>query len=162
MYFYINIYVFSLTHSTWVMHICIGNATIIGSDNGLLPGWCKAIMWTNAVILLLEILGTNFSEISIAIHTFSLNKLHFINQSGKWQPFCLGLNVLNLLKWLPVAIYSACQMEWGHHVICGLSLPLQMTHGWPTNVSWWNHPVCVWVCVCGIGLGVKSWGGSQY
>ena len=29
-------------------HISIGNLTIIGSDNGLLPGWRQAIMWTNA------------------------------------------------------------------------------------------------------------------
>ena len=26
-------------------HICVGKLTIIGSDNGLAPGWCQAIIW---------------------------------------------------------------------------------------------------------------------
>ena len=26
---------------------CVGNLTIIVSDNGLLPGWCQSIIWTN-------------------------------------------------------------------------------------------------------------------
>ena len=33
--------------------ICIGNLIIIGSDNGLSPILCKAIIWTNAGILLI-------------------------------------------------------------------------------------------------------------
>ena len=41
------------------MHICIGNLTIIGSDDGLVPSWHQAIIWTNAGILLIEPLGTN-------------------------------------------------------------------------------------------------------
>ena len=32
-----------LTHWGWVMYICIGKITIIGSDNGLSPGWHQAI-----------------------------------------------------------------------------------------------------------------------
>ena len=44
-------------------HICIGNLTSIGSDNGLSPGRRQAIIWTNAGILLIGLLGTNFSEI---------------------------------------------------------------------------------------------------
>ena len=43
-------------------HICISKLTTIGSVNDLFPGWCQAIIWTNAVILLIETLGTNFSE----------------------------------------------------------------------------------------------------
>ena len=45
------------------MHINISKLTIIGFDNGLLPGQCQAIIWTNAGILLIRTLGTNFSEI---------------------------------------------------------------------------------------------------
>ena len=45
-------------------------------------------------ILLIEPLGTNFSEISIEIHTFSFKEMHLKMSSGKWRPFCLGLNVL--------------------------------------------------------------------
>ena len=67
---------------------------IIGSDNGLSPGRRQPIIWTNAGILLIEPLGRNFSEILIAIYTFSFTKIHFKMSSGKWRPFCPGLNVL--------------------------------------------------------------------
>ena len=83
-----------LTHRGRVTHICVGNLTIIGSDNGLSPGRRQAIIWTNAGILLIGPLGTNFSEILIDIHTFSFMKMHLKMSSAKWHPFCLGLNVL--------------------------------------------------------------------
>ena len=76
-------------------HICVGKLTIIGSDNGLLPGRRQAIIWTNAALLLIGPLGTNFSEILIEIHTFSFKKMHLKTPPAKWWPFCLGLNVLN-------------------------------------------------------------------
>ena len=60
----------SLTHWGRVMHICVSKLTIIGRDNGLLPGRCQAIIWTNAGILLIGALGTNFSEILIEIHPY--------------------------------------------------------------------------------------------
>ena len=83
-----------LTHWGRVTHICVGKLTIIGSDKGLSPGRRQAIIWTNAGILLIGPLGTNFSEILIAIQTFSLKKMHLKMLSGKCRPFCLGLNVL--------------------------------------------------------------------
>ena len=43
----------SLTHWGRVTYKCISTLTIIGSDNGLSPGQCKAIIWTNAGILLI-------------------------------------------------------------------------------------------------------------
>ena len=43
-------------------HICVSKLTIIGSDNGLSPGRRQAIIWTNAGILLTELLRTNFKE----------------------------------------------------------------------------------------------------
>ena len=49
---------------------------IIGSDNDLSPGWRQAIIWTNAGILLIGPLGTNFNEILSEIHTFSFKKIH--------------------------------------------------------------------------------------
>ena len=55
--------IFWLTHWGRVTHICVGKLTIIGSDNGLSPGRRQAIIWTNAGILLIWPLGTNFSEI---------------------------------------------------------------------------------------------------
>ena len=83
-----------LTHWGRVTHICIGKITRIGSDNGLSPGRRQAIIWTNAGILLIRTLGTKFSKILSATHTFSFKKIHLKMSSGKWRPFCLGLNVL--------------------------------------------------------------------
>ena len=142
------------------MHVCVSKLTIICSDNGLAPGRRQAIILTNAGILLIGPLGTNVTEILIAIYhyddvimttlasqitsltvvysivysdadqikhqssaslafvrdrwisrtngqlrgkcfhlitsscTFSLKKMHLKMSSGKWRPFCLGLNVL--------------------------------------------------------------------
>ena len=64
-----------LAHWGRVMHIRVGNLTIIGSDNGLAPGRRQAIIWTSAVILLIVPLGTNFSEISIEIIKFPFKKM---------------------------------------------------------------------------------------
>ena len=79
---------FSLTHWGRVMHICVVELTVIGSDNGLSPGRRQAIIWTNAGILLIEPLGTNFSEILIGIEIFSCawkcrlrNGIHFVSAS---------------------------------------------------------------------------------
>ena len=83
-----------LTYWGRVAHICVGNLTIIGSDNDLLPNRRQAIIWTNAGILLIDLPGTNFSEILIEIHTFSVQKTH-LKMSAKWRLFRPGLNVLN-------------------------------------------------------------------
>ena len=84
-----------LTHWGWETHICVSNLTIIGSDNGLSPGRRQAIILTNAGILLIGPLGTNFSGILIEIQTFSFKKMRLKVSSAKWRPFCFGLNVLN-------------------------------------------------------------------
>ena len=55
--------------------------------NGLSPGWRQAIIWTNAGILSIGTLGTNFSEILIKILTFSLKIMHLKKSSAKWRPF---------------------------------------------------------------------------
>ena len=81
-----------LTHWDRVTHICVSKLTIIGSDNGLLPGWRQAIIWTHSGILLFGPLGTNFSEILIGIQIFSFKKMHLKMSSAKSRPFCLGLN----------------------------------------------------------------------
>ena len=82
--------------------MCVGKLTNIGSDNGLSPGRRQAIIWTNAGILLIGPLGTNFSEILIKVFTFSFKKMHVKMSSGKWRPFCLGLNVLTWFSCSPV------------------------------------------------------------
>ena len=64
--------------------MCVGKLTIIGSDNGLLPGRYQAIIWTNAGILLIGPLRTYFNEMLIEIQTLSVICC----------PFRRGLNVL--------------------------------------------------------------------
>ena len=83
-----------LTHWGRMTHICVSKLTIIGSDNGLSPDRRQAIIWSNAGILLIGPLGTNFSEMLIEILTFSFKKMRLKVSSAKRRPFCLGLNVL--------------------------------------------------------------------
>ena len=63
-----------LTHWGRVTHICVSKLTIIGSYNGLSPDRRQAIIWTNAGLLLIGPLGTNFSEILIEIQHFHSRK----------------------------------------------------------------------------------------
>ena len=124
-----------LTHWGRVTHICIGKLTIIGSVNGLSPGRRQAIIWTNAEILLIWPLGTNFSEILIEIRIFSFKKMCLNVSSAKWRPFCLDLNVLindnyvcGLMEWcrrciIPYVVFSLTHVlpgvyKLGHRRIC--------------------------------------------
>ena len=58
------------THWVRVTHL----SNIIGSDNSLSPCRRQAIIWTNAGMLLIGPLGTNFNDILIEIHTYSSRK----------------------------------------------------------------------------------------
>ena len=103
-------------------HICVGKLTIIGEDNGLSPGWCQAIILTNAGILLIGPLGTNFSEIIITILTFSFKEMHLKMSFGNWRPFCLGLNVLILSAFL-TSWHSSINIS---YCLCGWHPPTWM------------------------------------
>ena len=72
------------THWGRATHICVGNLTIIGSDNGLAPDRRQAIIWTNAGILLIG---------PLRINVF-IQENAFENVVWKMRPFYLGLNVL--------------------------------------------------------------------
>ena len=122
---HINLTIALLIHWGRVTHICVGKLTIIDSDNGLSPGRRPAITWTNAGILLIGPLGTNFSEILIGIQIFSFKKIHLKMSSGKWRPSCLGLSVLIGPGWSLQTIiltilssklhYNACMMPTNLH-----------------------------------------------
>ena len=106
-------------------HICVGKLTTIGSEDGLSPGRRQAIIWTNAGILLIWPLGTNFNEILIEIYIFSFKKTHLKTSSVKWRPFCLGLNMLTTGKIYPFLRFSTLQ-RWplgcpGHLGLCNPS-----------------------------------------
>ena len=110
-------------------HICVSKQTIIGSDNGLSPGRCQAIIWTNAGILLIGTSGTNFSEILIEIRIFSFKKMGMKVSSANWRPFCLGLNVLT---------------HWGRvmHICVGkltnIGSDNGLSPGWREAIIWTN------------------------
>ena len=63
--------------------------------NGLSFEWHQAIIWTNAGILLIGSLATNYCEILREIHTFSFKKMHLkkvvCEMATIWsQPQCVN------------------------------------------------------------------------
>ena len=90
-------YTLASTHWGRVTHICVGNLTIIGSDNGLSPGRRQTIIWTNDGIVLIGPLRTNFNENLMEILIFSFRKMRLKVSSAKWRPFCNGLNVFKYI-----------------------------------------------------------------
>ena len=137
-----------LTHWGQNTHICIGKLTIIASDNGLSPGWHKAIIWTSAGILLIAPLGTNFNEISIEIHTFSLKKMHLKMSSAKWLPFCHSLSELKL-KMSGHASQKIVQSIISSHCLCHdkASCTAHNMLKKYSLLSWCHHEIQIYVCV---------------
>ena len=133
-----------LTHWGRVTHICVNKLTIIGSDNGLSTGRRQAIIWTNAVILLIGTRGTNFNEILIKIHEFSFKEIHLKMSSGKWRPSCLDLNVLNMhffpLNHTPIWQVYRNKTGGRNHPLPGASM-LPVTHVWPSAKGFENKSI---------------------
>ena len=142
-----------LTHWGRVTHICVGKLTIIGSDNGLSPDRRQAIIWTNAGLLFIGPLGTNFSEILIEILTFSFKKMHLKLSSAKRRPFCPGLNVLT--HW--GQIMHLCISRLGHHwftVLLDICLaPSHYLNQCRIIVDWITGNV---FCVCEICIKIQQ------
>ena len=107
---------YQLTHWGRVTHICVSRLTNIGSDNGLPPDQRQAIIGTNAGILLIGPFGTNFSEILIEIYAYSFRKMHLKTSSGKWRPFCLGLNVFTTSTVGIYYLFISSLIEWKPHL----------------------------------------------
>ena len=109
---------YSLTHWGRVTHICVSKLTIIGSDNGLSPDRRQAIIWTNAGLLLIEPLGTNFSEILIEIPTFSFKKMRVVCETAAIlsRPQCV--------KWLYTTL--SCPVA-AHYMHTGVTISVSMT-----------------------------------
>ena len=99
---------FHLTHWGRVTHICINKLTIIGSDNGLWLGRSQAIIWTDAGVSLIGSLWTNFNEILIEIHPFTLKKVYFENVVWKMA------SILSRLQCIKVNIWPKAQCPSRH------------------------------------------------
>ena len=95
----------NLTHWGRVTHICISDLTSIGSGNGLSPGRRQAIIRTNAGILLIRPLGTNFSAF------FSQNSNIFIQENVLESVVCEKAAILSRPQW--VHIPEAFSLQWG-------------------------------------------------
>ena len=132
-----------LTHWGRVTHICVGKLTIIGSANGLSPGRRQAIIWTNAGILLIEPLGTNFSGILIRIQIFSFTKMRLKMSSAKWRPFCLGFNVLTtIVLWAYFTSWGGTTTGKRHeprYVRTVAASRLSTEIVWNVNICHWKH-----------------------
>ena len=97
----------------------------IGSDNGFSP-FHQAIIWTNAGILLIGPLRTNFSEILIEIHVFSFKKIHLKMLSAKMVPSCPGGDELtNKHTWTFLCTIYQNKLESEFHNFMHLQIPLQ-------------------------------------
>ena len=78
-----------LTHLPIVCIYVSVNKVSIGSSNGLSPIRRQAIIWTNAGLLLIGPLGTNFCKILIKTQNFSYTKMLLkissaILSRGRW------------------------------------------------------------------------------
>ena len=117
-------------------HICVSTLTIIGSDNGLLPGRRLAIIWTNVRILLIRTLETNSNEILSEIHTFSFKMMYLKMSSTKWRQCCLGHKCVKetflstILSNLPNPFYHKTRISsWWRHQMEAFSLLLTLYEG---------------------------------
>ena len=84
-------------------HLCVGNLTIIGPDNGLAPARRQAIIWTNAGILLIGPVETKFNAILSELVAFLFKKIRL-----NVMPFCLDLNMLKQKRFSVSVTDSIC------------------------------------------------------
>ena len=64
-------------------------------------------------VLVIQTLGTNFTDILSKIHALSFKKMHLEMLSAKWQQFCLSLNVLtfDIAVLYPMCSIGPCYSE---------------------------------------------------
>ena len=116
--------------------------------------------WTNAEVLLIRTLGTNYNEISSEIQAFAFNKMHLKMLSAKWQQFCHSLNVLikylNTFQSATVLLKHTCVISWIFaaillwYILYRIS-PIGSTRLWDIEkVLWWGASVrdvnTLWIC----------------
>ena len=88
---YTSMLYYRVTHRGRLTHICLSKLTVIGSDNGLSPGRCQTIIWTNTAVLLIRTLGTDFIEILYDNRACSFKRMHLKISSAKWRNFVSAL-----------------------------------------------------------------------
>ena len=158
------------------MHICVSKLTIIGSDNGLSPDRRQAIIWTNAGLLLIGPLGTNFSEILIGIQTFSSEFKHFHSRKCIWK--CRLRNGVHLSRpqcvkayLLPIGPHAENKFQWNFdqntklffeenaikNIVCRMTNLGLLTQSIPNDIIWHCRSLSTLVEVNGlVSDGTKS------
>ena len=118
-----------LTHWGRVTHICISNLTTVGSDNGLSSSCRHAIIWTNAVILSIGPLGTNFSDCSSYI---------FIQENASenviWK-MAANLSWPQCVKAMECRLFSAKPSNWSIAIFI-ISRPIRNSLQWNLNMKY--------------------------
>ena len=104
-------------------------------SDGLLPSRRQAIIWTNAGILLIGPIGTNFSGNLIEILSFSFTKMRLKVSSAKWRPFRLGLDVLTLNVRGPSLLGLTRSISW-------LLMPWRLTSPGHQQPWYWLYRIC--------------------
>ena len=131
-----------LTHWGRVTHICVSKLSIFASDNGLSPGRRQAIIWTNAGILLIGPLGTNFSEIHFHSRK-SIWKCHLENGGHLSRPQCVKPSVYigSGNRWCGCYFkWVISKLIWRIHIVnisCEIATKLNSTktHWWLVIIS---------------------------
>ena len=82
-------YLMKLTYFPQCRIFASVNCVRIGSGNGLVPVWRQAITWTNADLLSIGPLGTNFTECKLNRNkkNFSSKKIYLKMSSAIWRTF---------------------------------------------------------------------------
>ena len=146
-----------LTHWGQMTHICISKSTIIGSDNGLLPGWRQAIIGTNAGILLIGPYGTNFSEI------FNQNSNIFIHENEFESVVCKMAAILSPPLCVKILIYQWFSIPepsvYSYFNILYIRIPLHL-QPWRWNVI--MIPTLSWLLVAQDNLWYHLWQSCHY
>ena len=98
------------------------NRVSIGSDNGLSPILRQAIIWASTRLLLIESLGTNFSEIWVKIQNFSFKKMHFENVVSERAAILSRGRLVNCTHQGQLALMSVTrsltERVWSHQQCC--------------------------------------------
>ena len=114
----INWNYFLTSFPQWCIYASV-NCVTIGSVNGLSPIRRQALTWTNARLLSIRPLETNFSDTLIKIQNFSFKKMHLKLSSAKMAAaFCPGGDELKLLFDVKIKKYNNCAVVYRVYIRC--------------------------------------------
>ena len=117
-------FIYIVTHWSRATHLCVSNLTINGFRSWLV-GWPAPSHYLNRCWNIINWpLAINFSESLSEIQIFSFKKMHLEMASAKWRPFCLGLNVLNIVPALVIMINKLILPNWSSYTESSSLLPL--------------------------------------